>query len=444
MNTPNPLSNGPRGNVLSRVLLGALVAGWSLGTLVLADTETSAVEPPAGEPGGAGLALKARKVLTATIDGPGFVDNGIVLVRDGKIEAVGRQRDLEIPEGYEVVDAGDEWLSPGLVDLHSHVGGSRDYNDMVFQTNPGLRISTAVVPHWNLMDRALQGGVTTVLFIPGSGTNMGGQGVLLKNGFGTYEEMEIRNPGSLKIAQGDNPTRWGYGMGRSQMNFNIRTTIRKGQVYYNAWKDHLQNGGPKPERSVQLEIFRHLFAHDAQVSTHTQYYQLVLMSITLMRGEFGLDVFIDHGTFDGYRTAPLAEEMGVAAIIGPREISRDSRRYPNDIDGSIVGAAAEYQARGHSRVGFNTDAPVVPQEELHLQAAMGVRYGLANDRMGAVRGVTIVPALTAGIGDRTGSLEVGKDADILIVSGDPADPRSAVRSVYVEGRLVFHEGEVQR
>jgi imidazolonepropionase-like amidohydrolase len=164
----------------------------------------------AGAPGGAGLALVARKILTAAPTGPGWVDNGVLLVKDGRIEAVGKKSDVEIPPDYEVLDVGSSWLAPGMIDLHCHVAGPNlfqlnDINDMVYMTNPGLRVSPAVIPGNPALKDGVAGGVTSVLYIPGSGTNMGGQGVLLKTGFERYEEMEIRNPGSLKLASWPRP-----------------------------------------------------------------------------------------------------------------------------------------------------------------------------------------------------------------------------------------------
>ncbi len=154
--------------------------------------------------------------------------------------------------------------------------------------------------------------------------------------------------------------------------------------------------------------------------------------------EFGLDVYIDHGEFQGFRAAELAQEKGVPAIIGPRAIDATRRGFVTvDTDGKILGIAAEYQKRGHKEVGFNTDSPVIPQEEFFLQSAVAVRYGLESSAMENVRGLTIVPARAAGIADRVGSLEPGKDADILVISGDPSDPRSHVEKVFIEGRLVY-------
>lgn len=404
------------------------------------------------EPGTAGaskgLAVLARKALTVPETGPQVIDNAVMLVFDGRIEAIGSARSIEIPEGYEVLDVGDQWIMPGMVGLHCHVASTNfftnDLNDMVYLTNPGLRASTSVVPGNRNLEKAAAGGVTTVLYIPGSGTNIGGQGVLLKTGLDEYERMEIRNPGSLKLAQAGNPERWVIGPGRSFQNWNTRRTFRTGLAYAQRWREFEEGRGEKPEKDIRQEVFRDLLERRTQVSTHTQIYQVVLMTIMMVREELGLDVFIDHGSFDGHRTAPLAAEKGVPAILGPRAIAPplDFRhpiagRIVNDTDGKILGMAAEYQRGGVEMIGFNTDAPVIPQEELPLQAAVAVRYGFDNKHVQHVRGVTIVPAITAGIEDRVGSLEPGKDADFLLIAGDPADPRSVVSMTFIEGERVY-------
>lgn len=381
------------------------------------------------------MAIVAAKALVLSSDGPQVIDHAVLIARDGKIEAIGPKATTPVPLDCLVVDVGDSWIMPGMVDLHSHIGGTFDINDMVFQCNPELRVSTAVVPRNPELQRAIAAGVTTVLFIPGSGTNIGGQGILIKTGFSTFEEMRLREPGSLKIAQGDNPTRWGYGMGRSLMNHHIRDSVARGMAYAERWKRAEGGDQPEPEIELENEIFRALEAKRAQVSTHTQIYRLVLSTITMLKGEFGLDVFIDHGEFAGLRAAPLALEMGVGAIIGPREIDLWASRA-GDTDGRVLGVAAGYQEAG-MEVGFNTDAPVVPQEELFLQSAVSVRHGFKNDLAQAARGLTIVPARTAGIADRVGSLEPGKDADVVVITGDPSDPRSYVAKVFIEGRCVY-------
>jgi hypothetical protein len=268
--------------------------------------------------------------------------------------------------------------------------------------------------------------------------------MLVKTGPGGYEELCVRNPGSLKVAQGDNPTRWGYGMGRLGMNFHIRDTLRKGLAYAKRWEAYERGEGPEPERLLHLDVFRDLYAKRTQISTHTQYYQVVLSSLRILTMEFGYDAYIDHGSFDSWELAPIAEDIGVAAILGPREVLWPRPpRY--DTDGRVEASSWGFQKLGHTRIGFNTDAPVVPQEELPLQSAMGVRYGMDNSGLGAARGLTIVPAVVAGIDHRVGSLERGKDADLLAVTGDPSDPRSSVERVYIEGSLVYDtEREARR
>ena len=379
--------------------------------------------------------LLAEKALICGAEGLDTINHAALIVRDGKIEAIGREGELELPGDAVIQDLGDRWIMPGMVDLHSHVAGS-GHNDMIFQCNPGLRASANVTPHNESLKLGMLAGVTTVLYIPGSGTNMGGQGVLLKTGPGSYEESLVRFPGSLKVAQGDNPKRWGYGMQRTMMNHHIRVTLRKGKAYAKRWEAYERGESERPERHLHLDIFRDLEAKRTQISTHTQYYRLVLTTIEMLREEFGLDVYIDHGSFDSYKTAELAEEKGVAAILGPREILWP-RPSSYRTGGRVEGSAWGFQRGGHQAIGFNTDAPVVPQEELSVQSAMGVRYGFDNATAGAVRGLTIVPAQTAGIDDSVGSLEPGKDADVLVLTGDPSDPRTSIELVLVEGRVVY-------
>jgi imidazolonepropionase-like amidohydrolase len=399
----------------------------------------------AGDPGSPGvergLAIKAAKVLAVPVEGLQVIDNGVVLIKDGRIEAVGPAATTPVPEGWELIDVGERWLAPGMIDLHNHVaGGLGDLNDMVYLTNPGLRASSTITPLNSYVRRALGGGVTSVLLIPGSGTNVGGQGVLVKLGHQRYEDGEIRNPGSLKLAQAGNPERYLFGVGRSFMNWNTRNTFRRGVTYAKRWAAYERDGGEAPEVDPQFEVFRPLYAKQAQVSTHTQMYQVVMMTVLMIKQELGIDVYIDHGTFDGWRAAPLAEEAKVPAILGPRNIDVPTRNFI-DWTGSnperIQGVAAGYQEMGHTMIGFNTDAPVIPAEELFFQASMAVRYGFRWDELQSVRGLTIIPALAAGIADRVGSLEVGKDADILIISGDPADPRMSVEAVFVDGKRVY-------
>ncbi len=403
--------------------------------------------PAAGEVGGPGLAIRAKKVLAVPDEGTQVYDNAVILVREGLIEAVGPARSTPIPADYEVLDATDKWICPGFIDLHSHVAGTFDINEMVYLVNPGLRVAASVIPDNAAFKKAIAGGVTSVLFIPGSGVNIGGQGILLKTGLDRFEDALIRNPGSMKLAQAGNPEGWTVGVGRSFMNWNTRWMFRRGLLYAHRWDDFEKNGGTKPGYNFDLEIFRWLASKKTQISTHTQIYQVVMTTLTMVKKELGLDVYIDHGEMAGYKLAKFAKDLGVNAILGPRVIEVPTRGFINFTGSNpeaILGIAAEYQKRGMKRIGFNTDAPVIPQEELFLQASTGARYGFDDSNLDTVRGLTIVPAITAGVDDRIGSIEPGKEADLLILTGDPIDPRTAVDAVLIEGHRVYDTNTMKR
>lgn len=375
-------------------------------------------------------AITRGKVVTVT---KGVHNGGVVLVSGGKIEKVIPRPadDWTPPAGYEVVDAKGLWLAPGFVELHSHIGGT-DLNDMVYPTNPGFRTLDNIVPGNALLKRAQAGGVTTVLFIPGSGTNMGGFGTLIKTAGKTAKDMIIRFPGALKIAQGGNPERRSGDIGATPvgMNFLIRNQLKEGKRYTDAW-DAYEAGKRKspPPKNPRLELFRGLFHKEYPVVVHTQGYQLIHSTVRILHDEMKLWVIIDHGTFDGFEMAPEIAKRGIQVMNGPREFRFDYRK------GGYRGLAYEWYKGGVKDVGVNTDAPVIPAEELVYQAAMAVRLGLKEDV--ALRGITIHAARALGIQDRVGSLEDGKDADIILWTGPPIDPRSKVIATMIDGRFVY-------
>ncbi len=382
-------------------------------------------------------AIRAGKVVT--VDGEDrVVNHAVILVKDGRIDAVGPADDVEIPPGARVIDARGRWVVPGLVDAHNHTAGSlSDLNDGVWLTNPGLRTLDTLSPESDDMTNALSGGVTTVLLIPGSGNNMAGFGTVAHTAGASAEAMALRAPGSLKIAQAGNPERYWFGVGRSYMNWNLTQTLEKAQAYHerwSAWEEASRRGGaeaagPTPERDLVWEDFRGLFAQSFPVSVHTQMYQVVLKTITLLHDRFKLRVVLDHSTFDGYKTASLVRDRGIYTIVGPRQyfFDRTERR--------INGCAVKYYEAGVRHLGINTDAPVVPQEELTLQAALGVRFGL--DPYVALKGLTRIPAEALGLGDLLGSIEPGKLADLAVWTGDPVDPRSRCLMTFVAGEQVY-------
>ncbi|KAA3604926.1 MAG: hypothetical protein DWQ01_20190 [Planctomycetota bacterium] len=371
------------------------------------------------------FALKAAKIFTA--GERGVINHGVIWIADGKIIQVEQADALQLPENLPVVDLGDLWLVPGMHEPHSHVGAGRmDLHDYAYLTNPDLRTLESIEPGHRALDLTVASGVTTQLVISGSGNNMSGFGTLIKSSGDVVDDLAVKVPGSLKIAQAGNPEYWGFGPQRMMMNWNTRGTLERGLEWARKYK--------KGEADFDLtyENFVGLEDGTVPVSVHTQIYQVVLMTITMQARDLGLKPFIDHGTFDGYRAAPEAAKYGVPAMIGPRNMWFD--RTTSQIQGCAAGYYP-YTKEG-LLLGYNTDAPVLPQEELSYQATMGVRLG-HDDPAGALEGLTSQAAQALRCDHISGSLQAGLDADIVAWSGNPLDPRSFVHRVWIRGDLVY-------
>jgi imidazolonepropionase-like amidohydrolase len=380
-----------------------------------------------GEPGANApqlYAVRADRILTCA-DGRtvSLVRDGVIVVEGKRIRAVGPRAEVTLPEGIAVESFGDVWVVPGFIEPHCHVAGTMDINDMSHNANPEMRVLESIVPGNPNVKKALAGGVTAGLYIPGSGTNMSGFGSIFKMHGRTLEDVLVKQPGALKIAQAGNPERSAgdIGAGRMGMNFLIRWTLERGRQAAAAQKA----GVAVP---ADLQNLVKLWNEEMSVLVHTQIFQVVQATIR-MKDEFGIKAVIGHGTFDGYLNGALCAERGIPVLLGPRQIYFDRRT------GRVFGCAAEYWKRGVEDIGSNTDSPVVPQEELPYQAAMAVRHGLGDHK--SIPGLTCVVARALGVFDRIGSISPGKDADFVIWTGDPIDPRSVVLRAYVSGELAY-------
>lgn len=359
------------------------------------------------------------------------IDDGVLVTENGKITAIGPRRSTAIPAEAVRIEHGDLWLSPGFVDLHHHVsGGGGDINDMVMPTNAELRTLDVVKPSEEMIARACAGGVTTTLFIPGSGTNLGGFGVLLKMlPNGPFEAMVVRELGAMKVAQGYNPERQSGDLGLLRMGSSDLLTERlaAGQAYAAAWRAHREQGAPAPQFDPALEQLRAVFDGEVPVLIHTAGLRDCIATSRMFQDRFPVRMVLSHGCFDGWLGAEALALRKTPLNLGPR-------MYEFDRHGRIQGMCQAYWDAGCHDLSINTDAPVVAAEELQLQAAMAIRLGLPYEA--ALRALTLQPALQIGCADRTGSLTVGKDADFQITPGDPLDPRHAPREVWIEGTKV--------
>ncbi len=364
------------------------------------------------------------------------IDGGVLVESKGKITAIGPRATTALPPGTTVVDHGDLWLCPGFVDLHHHVsGGGGDINDMTLPLNAELRTLDVVKPSDEAISRTASGGITTTLFIPGSGTNIGGFGVLLKMRRGkSLDAMVLRELGAMKVAQGFNPERGSGDLGAGRMGSHelLTNLLLRAQTYAQAWRDHKAGKGPKPELRPELEQLRRVFDKEVPVLIHTAGMRDCIATSRMFQDVFAVNMVLSHGCFDGWLAAEPLAKRKTPLNLGPR-------MYEFDRFGRFQGMCQAYWDAGCRDLSINTDAPVVAAEELPLQAAMAVRLGLPWEA--ALQALTIAPARQIGIADRVGSLEVGKDADFQVTLGDPLDPRHAPRAVYIEGTLVHRFGD---
>ena len=381
------------------------------------------------------MALLAGKVVPVTSEP---IPDGVVLIKDSKILEVGPRDKVKIPPGFKVVRMPEAFLFPGFIEAHEHMGSRPsarmyDLNDMIQQLNPGLRVLDFITVDHPEIKKARAGGVTTIIFIPGSGTNLSGWGVLMKTWGRTAREALVRYPGVLKVAQAGNPERrfGDLGAGRMGMNALIRHILRIGEKYTKAWDDYEKGKTKKkPPFDPSLESFRDLFHHRFPVCVHTQIYQPVLSTLRVFHDEFGLWHYPTHSTFDAYKLAKEVKKRGVFINCGPRKYHFDRKTW------EIVGFDREWwKVLGDDMLSSNTDAPIVPLEELPLQAAMASRLGLPPEV--AIKGITINNARLLGVEGRMGSIEKGKDADLVFWTGDPLDPESHVLLTIVNGHVAY-------
>ncbi len=382
------------------------------------------------------LVLRVGKILTVT---KGVIDGGVIVIKGGKIIAIGADADVAIPDGAKVIDARDKWATPGIIDLHCHIGGmTGDINDMVNPTNPEMSTRPTIDPNSELLKDAVAGGVTTVLYIPGSGTNIGGFGTLMNTAGGkTIDDLIVRWPGGMKVAQAWNPERRSGDLGQSRMGmwWALRHLLDRAKNYNDAMTA-FEKGTTKikPEGQPDLELMRGLFQHKYPVIIHTADARDVMGTVRMFHDEYGLKMIVSHGEFGGYKVAEEIAKRGLHANIGPRLYDYDALagHVP---DGHCNGIATKYYEGGVRHLSLNTDSPVVPQEDLVFQGTMAVHLGL--DPQVALRGLTIEPADALLIADKKGSLEVGKDADIVLWTGDLFDVRNYVTLVTIKGKVVY-------
>ncbi|HSU70401.1 MAG TPA: amidohydrolase [Micrococcaceae bacterium] len=364
------------------------------------------------------------------IEGEPF--DGTVLVKDGKITGLGPE--LKVPANAETVDAQGQWLLPGFIDAHVHlgmhpegeVGSTSDVNEMTDPVMAAVRAIDAVDPFDPGFNDALAGGITSVNVNPGSGNPIGGLAIAMHTHGRYIEEMVLRSPSGLKSALGENPKRV-YGEKKQTPSTRLGTAMVIRKAFIDA-QNYMAKDDPSA-RDPRLEALAMVLRREIPWRQHCHRADDVATALRLA-DEFGYELVLDHGT-EAHVLADVLAERGVPVLIGPlfttkSKVELRGRSLANP--GKLAAAGVE--------ISIITDHPVIPINFLVHQCTLAVKEGL--DPVTALRAITINPAKVLGLADRIGSIAKGKDADLVLWSGDPLDVMQRALQVWIGGKAVYH------
>ena len=371
------------------------------------------------------------------------IENGQVLLDGDKIAAVGKE--VNAPADAQVIDAAGCIVAPGFVEGHCHIGLDEeaigfegdDYNEMTDPVTPQMRGIDGLNPMDEAFFDAYSHGVTTAVTGPGSANVVGGTFLAVKLCGKRVDNMVVKNPVAMKIAFGENPKRC-YGGAQKKMPLTrmgtaalLRELLVKAQNYreeMDAYEADPQNN-KKPTYDCKLHAMLPVMRKEIPLKSHAHRADDIFTSLRIAK-EFDLDITLDHCT-EGHLIADELEKEGKGCLVGPTFGAKSKFELKNkcwDTPKTMVEHGL--------KTAIITDAPVIPLKYLPLCAGLAINAGL--DEQEAWKAVTINPAVITGIADRVGSLEVGKDADVVIYKGNPlTDLQYTTKYTLINGQIVY-------
>ncbi len=378
------------------------------------------------------IAFQGARILP--VSGP-EIPGGVLVVQGGRIVAVGRAGAVPIPAGAEIRDVRGKVLMPGLVDTHSHIGDG-DGGDRSDPIQGEVRILDAIDARGESIRRARSGGITTVNVMPGSGHLMSGQTAYLKlrQARTVQELLYCHDPlteicGGLKMANGTNPRGappWPGTRGKAAAL--VRDKFVKAVEYRRKLELARSDSTMRPDRDLELETLVEALEGRRMVHHHTHRYDDIL-TVLRLKQEFGFRVVLHHVS-EGWKVAREIAAAGVPASI----ILIDSPGGKLEAMDLSLRTGAVLDSAG-VLVAYHTDDGITDSRLFLRSAALGVRAGMTRQR--ALEAVTIAGAKMLDLADRVGTLEPGKDADFVLLSGDPLSIYTHVEETWVEGQRVF-------
>jgi imidazolonepropionase-like amidohydrolase len=360
------------------------------------------------------------------------IEMGQVLVNEGKIIAVGK--DISIPENCEIFDADGGFVMPGIIDAHCHIGmwedglgfEGDDGNEITDPATPQLRAIDAINPMDRSFVEAYENGITCVCTGPGSANVIGGQFATIKTKGTRIDNMIVQQTAAMKVAFGENPKRC-YNAKKQAPSTRMATAsiLRE---YLLKTQNYMENKAKNSSFDMKLESLIPVVKGELNVKAHAHRADDIFTAIRIAK-EFGLKMTIEHCT-EGHLIADELAKEGFSAIVGP---SLGSRSKVELKEKTFETAAVLHNAG--VKIALMTDHPVIPVHHLPMCAALAVRSGL--DEETALKAITIYPAEILGISDRVGSLQVDKDADIVVFDKHPFDIQAKTTCVLIDGEVVF-------
>ncbi len=364
------------------------------------------------------------------------IENGILIIQDGKITAIGETGSVTIPDNAEIISVEGKVIMPGLVDTHSHIGRG-DGGDGSGPLHPDVRISDTIDARSDTFKKARTGGVTTANVMPGSGHLLSGQTAYLKlRDANTIYEMILRDErlhdgfaGGVKMANGTNSLRGGaFPNTRGRSASLQRELFIQAQEYKRSIEKARAEGTDLPARNLRLEPMVEVLEGKRIVHFHTHRHDDIL-TILRMQREFDFRVVLHHVS-EAWMVADEIAAAGVPSSI----IVLDTPGGKLEAVNLLYNNGRELERAG-AAVSFHTDDGVTDSRLFLRMAAFAVRDGMS--REGALRALTLDAAKMMDLEHRVGSLEVGKDADFIILNGDPFSVYTQVQQTWIDGVKVF-------
>jgi len=391
------------------------------------------------------ILIKNAKILTMA--GKTY-DAGFILLDDGKISKVGE--DVSSVEAsiinsteLKIIDAEGNFVLPGFIDAHCHVGmwedsvgfEGDDGNEMTDPATPQMRAIDAVYHADRAFVEARENGVTTVVTGPGSANVIGGQFVALKTFGRRIEEMILKEPVAMKVAFGENPKtiyneKRQAPMTRMATAAILRENLMKAREYIERLKEYNYDkvNNEKPDYDIKMESLMSVIKKELPLKAHAHRADDILTAIRIAK-EFDINLTIEHCT-EGHLITDILLEEKISVIVGPLLSDRSKIELRNQ---SLK--APGILSKAGIEVAIMTDHPCVPIQYLSLCAAMAVKEGM--DEEEALKAITINAARVSGIDKWVGSLEEGKDADVVIFNGHPFEFKSRVMTTIINGNIIY-------